>query len=193
MRDLIPRLKAARAAGHRRISAEQDRAVMTRHHRRRAIARAARARCSRASGAARPRLRAPRPRASSTACATGGDRALAAVRAPVRRRVAAARSVRRARCATARARVPPTCGARSGRRRATSRASRVRQIPKHWDLEVAPGVSVEQRVEPLARVGCYVPGGRFPLPSSLLMTADPGARRRRPRDRSPSARGRSRR
>ena len=48
-----------------------------------------------------------------------------------------------------------------------------RQIPKHWDLEVAPGVSIEQRVEPLARVGCYVPGGRFPLPSSLLMTAVP--------------------
>jgi len=48
-----------------------------------------------------------------------------------------------------------------------------RQIPKHWDLAVAPGVSVEQRVEPLARVGCYVPGGRFPLPSSLLMTAVP--------------------
>jgi histidinol dehydrogenase len=48
-----------------------------------------------------------------------------------------------------------------------------RQIPKHWDLAVAPGVSIEQRVEPLARVGCYVPGGRFPLPSSLLMTAVP--------------------
>src|SRR6185503_3994239 len=48
-----------------------------------------------------------------------------------------------------------------------------RQIPKHWDLEVAPGVLVEQRVEPLARVGCYVPGGRFPLPSSLLMTVVP--------------------
>jgi histidinol dehydrogenase len=47
------------------------------------------------------------------------------------------------------------------------------QIPKHWDLRVGPGVSVEQRVEPLARVGCYVPGGRFPLPSSLLMTAVP--------------------
>src|SRR5262249_19783978 len=48
-----------------------------------------------------------------------------------------------------------------------------RQLPKHWDLQVAPGVVVEQRVEPLARVGCYVPGGRFPLPSSLLMTAIP--------------------
>jgi histidinol dehydrogenase len=48
-----------------------------------------------------------------------------------------------------------------------------RQIPRHWDLAVAPGVSIEQRVEPLASVGCYVPGGRFPLPSSLLMTAIP--------------------
>jgi histidinol dehydrogenase len=48
-----------------------------------------------------------------------------------------------------------------------------RQIPKHWDLTVVPGVSIEQRVEPLGRVGCYVPGGRFPLPSSLLMTAVP--------------------
>lgn len=48
-----------------------------------------------------------------------------------------------------------------------------RQIPKHWDLDVVPGVTVEQRVEPLRRVGCYVPGGRFPLPSSLLMTAVP--------------------
>jgi histidinol dehydrogenase len=59
--------------------------------------------------------------------------------------------------------------------RAAANIARVafRQIPKHWDLEVAPGVLVEQRVEPIARVGCYVPGGRFPLPSSLLMTAVP--------------------
>jgi histidinol dehydrogenase len=34
-------------------------------------------------------------------------------------------------------------------------------------------VTVEQRVTPLGRVGCYVPGGRYPLPSSLLMTAIP--------------------
>lgn len=64
-------------------------------------------------------------------------------------------------------------------RRALAKAARniarvaFRQIPPHWDLTVSPGVSIEQRVEPLARVGCYVPGGRFPLPSSLLMTAVP--------------------
>lgn len=48
-----------------------------------------------------------------------------------------------------------------------------RQLPRRFDVTVVPGVSVEHRVEPLARVGCYVPGGRFPLPSSLLMTAVP--------------------
>jgi histidinol dehydrogenase len=64
-------------------------------------------------------------------------------------------------------------------RRAITQAARhiarvaARQIPKHFDLDVVPGVSIEQRIEPIARVGCYVPGGRFPLPSSLLMTAVP--------------------
>jgi len=48
-----------------------------------------------------------------------------------------------------------------------------RQIPRGWRLATARGVSVEQRVTPLERVGCYVPGGRYPLPSSLLMTAVP--------------------
>ena len=47
------------------------------------------------------------------------------------------------------------------------------QLPKGRRVLVAPGVSVEQQVRPLERVGCYVPGGRYPLPSSLLMTAVP--------------------
>jgi histidinol dehydrogenase len=50
-----------------------------------------------------------------------------------------------------------------------------RQVPRGWRVNVAPGVSVEQRIVPLDRVGCYVPGGRYPLPSSLLMTALPAA------------------
>jgi histidinol dehydrogenase len=48
-----------------------------------------------------------------------------------------------------------------------------RQVPRSWRQAVAPGISVEQRVVPLSRVGCYVPAGRYPLPSSLLMTALP--------------------
>ena len=47
------------------------------------------------------------------------------------------------------------------------------QVPRGWRATVASGVTVEQRVIPLDRVGCYVPGGRYPLPSSLLMTAIP--------------------
>jgi histidinol dehydrogenase len=64
-------------------------------------------------------------------------------------------------------------------RRAIARAARQirsvakKQVPKGWRHSVAPGVTVEQRVTPLARVGCYVPAGRYPLPSSLLMTAIP--------------------
>jgi histidinol dehydrogenase len=53
------------------------------------------------------------------------------------------------------------------------RAVARRQVPRSWRLGVTSGVSVEQRVVPLDRVGCYVPGGRYPLPSSLLMTAIP--------------------
>ena len=48
-----------------------------------------------------------------------------------------------------------------------------RQVPKGWRHTVAAGITVEQRVVPLSRVGCYVPAGRYPLPSSLLMTAIP--------------------
>lgn len=45
------------------------------------------------------------------------------------------------------------------------------QVPPSWTRVVTPGVKVSQRVTPLERVGCYVPGGRYPLPSSLLMSA----------------------
>jgi histidinol dehydrogenase len=48
-----------------------------------------------------------------------------------------------------------------------------RQVPRPWSVEPVRGVRIEQRVTPLERVGCYVPGGRYPLPSSLLMTAIP--------------------
>jgi sulfopropanediol 3-dehydrogenase len=40
-------------------------------------------------------------------------------------------------------------------------------------LEIEPGVWVGQRLEPVERVACYVPGGRYPLPSTVLMTVIP--------------------
>src|SRR5437867_10890064 len=48
-----------------------------------------------------------------------------------------------------------------------------RQLPREFSMAVCPGVRVSQKTQPLARVGCYVPGGRYPLPSTLLMTVVP--------------------
>lgn len=47
------------------------------------------------------------------------------------------------------------------------------QRPVEFRREMQPGICVGQIVRPLASVGCYVPGGRYPLPSSLLMTVLP--------------------
>ena len=46
------------------------------------------------------------------------------------------------------------------------------QKPKAWRKSHA-GTSLGQLVRPLDSVGCYVPGGRFPLVSTLLMTVIP--------------------
>jgi histidinol dehydrogenase len=48
-----------------------------------------------------------------------------------------------------------------------------RQKPQEWTLQVEPGVRASQRVRPIETVGCYLPGGRFSLVSTLLMTAIP--------------------
>jgi histidinol dehydrogenase len=47
------------------------------------------------------------------------------------------------------------------------------QKPQEWRREIQPGICLGQLVRPLASVGCYVPGGRYPLPSTLLMTVIP--------------------
>ena len=47
------------------------------------------------------------------------------------------------------------------------------QLPKEWSLSTADGVKTGQIIRPLGSVGCYVPGGRYPLPSTLLMTVTP--------------------
>jgi len=47
------------------------------------------------------------------------------------------------------------------------------QLPKDWTLEVEPGVCIRQLVRPLDSIGCYIPGGRFALLSTLVMTAVP--------------------
>jgi histidinol dehydrogenase len=56
---------------------------------------------------------------------------------------------------------------------ANIRAFAEEQKPTEWSIAPAPGVTTGQIVRPLASVGCYVPGGRYPLPSTLLMTVTP--------------------
>ena len=48
-----------------------------------------------------------------------------------------------------------------------------RQLPRSWMHSSLPGLTTGQLVRPLGSVGCYVPSGRHPLPSTLLMTAIP--------------------
>lgn len=48
-----------------------------------------------------------------------------------------------------------------------------KQLPVDWSLHVEPGAVVSQRVKPIESNGCYIPGGRFALVSSLLMTSVP--------------------
>ena len=45
------------------------------------------------------------------------------------------------------------------------------QLPRECLKEFAPGRKLGWIVRPLNAVGCYVPSGRYPLPSTLLMTA----------------------
>jgi histidinol dehydrogenase len=47
------------------------------------------------------------------------------------------------------------------------------QKPREWMSESSPGLKTGQIVRPISSVGCYVPGGRYPLPSTLLMTVTP--------------------
>ncbi|MFP5342355.1 MAG: histidinol dehydrogenase [Candidatus Limnocylindria bacterium] len=47
------------------------------------------------------------------------------------------------------------------------------QRPVATSTTIAPGIDIERRWEPLSSVGCYVPGGSAPYPSSLVMTVVP--------------------
>lgn len=47
------------------------------------------------------------------------------------------------------------------------------QLPRPVEVETAPGVRCLQRAVPISRVGLYIPGGRAPLFSTVLMLAIP--------------------
>lgn len=48
-----------------------------------------------------------------------------------------------------------------------------KQLPRDWSLEVEPGVRIAQVVRPVDSIGCYIPGGRFALFSTMIMTVVP--------------------
>ena len=129
------------------------------------------------------RLLSPRARTATVRSAARRAHRRGRARGGRRRGPPVRRAVRRA---DGRVRDPPSrlaaprpagrrarCGPRSERRRGHIARVAQAQLPQSTRVTVAPGITVEQRVRPLDRVGCYVPGGRYPLPSSLLMTAVP--------------------
>jgi histidinol dehydrogenase len=48
-----------------------------------------------------------------------------------------------------------------------------RQVPLEQWFDVRPGIRAGQIVRPLDRVAAYIPSGRYPLPSTVMMTAIP--------------------
>jgi histidinol dehydrogenase len=48
-----------------------------------------------------------------------------------------------------------------------------KQLTKDWDVEMANGVRLGQRIRPLQIVGLYVPGGSAAYPSTVMMNAIP--------------------
>ena len=53
------------------------------------------------------------------------------------------------------------------------RAYAKRQMPAEWMESAGPGIELGQLVRPLDSIGAYIPGGRYPLPSTVMMTAVP--------------------
>lgn len=56
---------------------------------------------------------------------------------------------------------------------ANIRAFAESQMPKDWFTAIRPGHELGQVIRPLDTVAAYIPGGRYPLPSTLMMTAVP--------------------
>jgi histidinol dehydrogenase len=48
-----------------------------------------------------------------------------------------------------------------------------RQMPQDWTSEIFHGLKLGQVVRPLDTVAAYIPAGRYPLPSTILMTVVP--------------------
>ncbi len=56
---------------------------------------------------------------------------------------------------------------------ANIRAYAIKQLPKEWMSQNGSGLRFGQIVRPLDTVAAYIPAGRYPLPSTVLMTVVP--------------------
>ena len=56
---------------------------------------------------------------------------------------------------------------------ANIRAYAERQMPREWMCDTTAGMRLGQVVRPLDTVAAYIPSGRYPLPSTVLMTVVP--------------------
>jgi histidinol dehydrogenase len=71
------------------------------------------------------------------------------------------------------ARLTPAFRAAVGTSESNVREFALRQLPREHQKLLKPGLSLGQIVRPLDTVAAYIPGGRYPLPSTLIMTVVP--------------------
>ena len=71
------------------------------------------------------------------------------------------------------ARLTPSFRAAVGMSESNVREFALRQLPHDHQKLLKPGLSLGQIVRPLDTVAAYIPGGRYPLPSTLIMTVVP--------------------
>jgi histidinol dehydrogenase len=71
------------------------------------------------------------------------------------------------------ARLTPAFRAAVGTSESNVREFALRQLPHEHQKLLKPGLSLGQIVRPLDTVAAYIPGGRYPLPSTLIMTLVP--------------------
>jgi histidinol dehydrogenase len=75
--------------------------------------------------------------------------------------------------AAARTKLAPGFGRAVEAAAANIRAYAERQMPQEWTRQMSAGLRLGQIVRPLDTVAAYIPSGRYPLPSTLLMTVVP--------------------
>jgi len=75
--------------------------------------------------------------------------------------------------AAARARLTPEFARAVATAAVNIRTYAARQMPAEWSRQIQPGLRLGQIVRPLDTVAAYIPSGRYPLPSTILMTVVP--------------------